>query len=273
MPHATTDARISPQDVEQFKKDGYLLFNKPVLEQAKFDRLKAHFEQLLEQWLADPRSQSPEHMDTPHFLYPSLFEYAFDDRILDLVEPILGPDLALFSSHFICKPAAVGKRVPWHEDSAYWRGRLDPMHVVTVWLAIDPSTPENGNMRVIPGTHSNGYSSYDAVDGPAVFGTEIRRGSFRETDAVDCTLAPNECSLHDARIIHGSAANTGTMRRCGWTLRFISTHTRFVPQTDFDGFQIYLARGKDHAGNTYGDPTQVNQAFIDAHPEGFPKGH
>ena len=108
--------------------------------------------------------RSPEHMDVPHFIHPSLFEWLFDDRVLDLVEPIIGPDIALFSSHFICKPAGTGKRVPWHEDSAYWGNALEPMKVVTVWLAIDPSTTANGCMYVVPRSHDDGYSEYEPVD-------------------------------------------------------------------------------------------------------------
>ena len=54
---------------------------------------------------------------------------------------------------FIAKPKGDGKAVPWHTDGAYWRKRLVPMNVITLWLAVDDSTPENGCMRVIPGTH------------------------------------------------------------------------------------------------------------------------
>jgi len=43
----------------------------------------------------------------------------------------------LWSSHFISKPPGDGKRVPWHEDSAYWAPRLSEQEVLTVWLAID----------------------------------------------------------------------------------------------------------------------------------------
>jgi hypothetical protein len=270
---AAARPRLSSEQVHAFRRDGYLLHQKPVLEPSRFERLRAHFEELLEAWLADPRMRSPEHMDVPHFMHPSLFEWLFDDDVLDLVEPILGPDIALFSSHFICKPAGVGKRVPWHEDSAYWKGRLDPMEVVTVWLAIDPSTPANGCMRVIPGTHANGFSEYDPVNGPAVFNTEIKQGVFDESKAVDCVLRPNECSLHDGRMIHGSAANTGTMRRCGYTMRYISTRVKHIGGGPDDPFQIYLARGKDHAGNHYGDPSKPNTAWLDAHKDGFPAGH
>jgi ectoine hydroxylase-related dioxygenase (phytanoyl-CoA dioxygenase family) len=148
--------------------------------------------------------------------------------VLDLVESLIGPDIVLFSSHFICKPPAVGKRVPWHEDSAYWRGRIDPMEVVTVWLAIEPSTPANGCMQVVPRSHANGFSEYQDVANPSqqVFGTEIKPGQFDESKAVDCVLRPNECSMHDGRMIHGSAANTGTQRRCGYTMRYMPATVR-----------------------------------------------
>jgi len=47
-------------------------------------------------------------MDVPHFVDTKLFEWLFSDEVLDLVEPIIGPDIALFSSHFICKPKGMG---------------------------------------------------------------------------------------------------------------------------------------------------------------------
>lgn len=272
-----SEPRLTPEQVNHYYEQGYLLVNEPVFSPEKFAGLAAHFETMLAQWVDDPRMRSPEHMDVPHFLDPTLFQWLFDDDVLALVEPILGPDIALFSSHFICKPAGVGKRVPWHEDSGYWKKRLDPMQVVTVWLAVDPSTPQNGCMRIIPGTHNSGnrgYSNYNRVsdENQSVFDTEIAAGSFDESQAVDCILQPNHASLHDGRLIHGSNANTGTIRRCGYTMRFISAATKYVADPD-DTFQIYLAKGQDKAGNTYGDPTKPNTAWMEQHKDGFPAGH
>jgi len=248
--------RLTPQQVKFYEEQGYLLFDQPVFEAAKFNRLADHFEGLLVRWrelAGDERS--PEHMDTPHFYDTALFDWLFDDQVLDIVESIIGPDIALFSSHFICKPPGVGKRVPWHEDSSYWRGRLDPMEVVTIWLAVDPSSPANGCMRVIPGTHVNGFSEYEAVKDPnkQVFGSEIKPDQFDESSAVDMVLKPNQCSLHHGKLIHGSAPNQGAMRRCGYTMRYMPTTVKHTGRDDMR-FQIYLARGKDRAGNTYGDP-------------------
>lgn len=265
--------RLTPEQQQQYKQQGYLLYNQPVLPAEKFSRLESHVQSLIDQWTTWSK-KSTEHMDVPHFADPKLFEWLMADEVLDLIEPLIGPDIALFSSHLICKPPKVGKRVPWHEDSAYWNKRLQPMEVVTVWLAMDPSTTDNGCMRIIPGSHTNGFSQYANVDQPdrQVFGTEIVKGSFDESKAIDCVLQPNQASLHHAKIIHGSHANTGQMRRCGYTMRYMPTTVKYV-RTDNDPFQIYLARGKDHAGNTYGDPTQVNQNWLDQYPEGWPSGH
>jgi hypothetical protein len=244
--------RLSPEQIKAYNTEGYVILREPVFSPQKFARLKSSFEDIL----ADlPEGFSPELMDVPHYTFPQLYEWLFSDEIMALVQPFLGEDIALFSSHFISKPGFTGKRVPWHEDSSYWRGWLEPMEVVTVWLAIDPSTCENGCMLVIPRTQGNGYSDYEPVAEPnqSVFPTEIIRPQRDESRAVPVELQPNQCSLHDGRLQHASPANTSPMRRCGYTMRYISTHTRFL-QEKVPFQKIFLARGRDYAGNEYGDP-------------------
>jgi hypothetical protein len=249
---------LSPEEVSRFRAEGYLVVKRPVLPQDRFASLRAYFERVLAEL---PAGERPESMDVPHFMHPKLLEWAFEPSILGLVEPILGPDLALFSTHFICKPRGNGKRVPWHEDSAYWKGQIEPMEVCTVWLAIDPSTRLNGCMMVIPGTHSAGragFSDYGPVDTQAaVFSTEILEQQRDDSRRVYIELQPNECSLHDARIQHGSEPNTSSIRRCGWTLRFCSTRVTFNQERFGGGHQVYLAKGRDLGGNAYADPTRA----------------
>jgi ectoine hydroxylase-related dioxygenase (phytanoyl-CoA dioxygenase family) len=250
----TTHApRLNDQEVATFRREGYLLPQQQVLPAEKFQGLKTYFETMLDEL---PPEVRPESMDVPHFTHPELFRWLFADEVLDLVEPIIGPDIALFSSHFICKPKGNGKRVPWHEDSHYWRHMISPMEVVTIWLAIDPSTKENGCMWIIPRTHDNGFSDYDKVDlEKNVFPTEIKASQRDTSKAVPCELQANEASLHDGRIMHGSEANTSALRRCGYTMRYMSTRVRFNHETSIH-HQVYLARGRDHAGNVYADPTK-----------------
>jgi ectoine hydroxylase-related dioxygenase (phytanoyl-CoA dioxygenase family) len=258
---------MEPAQVAFFRQYGYLLYRQPVLPWPKFDALKQHFEAKLRVWEATS-SKSPEYMDVPHFTDVKLFDWLFAEEVLDIVESLIGPDIALWSSHFICKPAGTGKRVPWHEDSAYWGTAVEPMEVVTLWLAIDRSTPENGCMRVIPNTQHGGYSEYESVDNPEqnVFDREIRRGCVDESRAVDCVLEPNQCSFHHARTIHGSNPNTSALRRCGYTMRYFPATAKFDAERRNRGnnnwlHQIYLARGRDRVGNAYGDPTRAHEAW------------
>jgi ectoine hydroxylase-related dioxygenase (phytanoyl-CoA dioxygenase family) len=266
-------ARLTPEQVAAYHRDGYLLPGMSILPDPDFQQLCQLFERLLAQWTS--QGGRPEAMDTPHFYFPELMQFLLHPAVLDLVEPVLGPDIALFSSHFICKPAGDGRRVPWHEDSAYWRHQLDPMEVVTVWLALDESHLANGCLQVIPGSHHGGYSTYRPVsDGPAVFASEIVPEQCAAASAVPCLLKPNQASLHHARTIHGSAANLSAQRRCGYTMRYVSTRSRFDQAGSHLGLhQIYLARGQDRAGNRYADPAQPHQAWIERFGVFCPKGH
>jgi hypothetical protein len=242
----------SMSPMECFRRDGYIVHRAPVLAPASFRALAARFESLAERRAPGVRL---EDMDVPHFEAPALFEWLLSDAVLDLVEPMLGPDIALFSSHFLCKPPGTGRRVPWHEDSWYWKHMLDPARVVTVWLAIDPSHAGNGAMKVIPATHDGQERAYVAVDtADNVFASELHPKHLDERRAVTLELLPNEASLHDARLIHGSDANRSNARRCGYTMRYMSTRTRFRHETCGEWHQIYLCRGRDRAGNVYADP-------------------
>jgi hypothetical protein len=271
MSTTLAEPRLSSADLAFYAREGYLLPSQPVLPDEDFRALHTTFDRLLADWVAG--GGRPEAMDTPHLYHPELFRWLFHPAVLDLVEPITGPDILLFSSHFICKPAGDGRRVPWHEDSAYWRGQWDPMEVVTVWLALDHADPENGCMNVVPRTHHHGYSEYADLSERAVFHNEIKAGTFDASKAVPCVRAPNHASLHHAKLIHGSGTNTSTRRRCGYTMRYIRADAKFLRGQDDDLFAVYQARGRNLAGNRLGDPTKPHRPWVEKFGKNPPKGH
>jgi phytanoyl-CoA hydroxylase len=150
-----------------------------------------------------------------------------DDRLLDIAEQFIGPNIALFASHYISKPPFDGRPVLWHQDGSYWP--LAPMDVVTLWLAVDDSTPENGCMRVIPRTqHLDFMEMKRRTDVQSVLGSGIDDDLVDETKAVDCILPKGGVSVHHPNLIHGSNANHSPHRRCGLTIRYIPTGTRIL---------------------------------------------
>lgn len=242
--------RLTDPEVQFYQQNGYLLYHKPVLSEAKFARLKDLFEELAVKAQADGKRL--DELDVPHFLEPRLFEFLLDDEVLDLVEPLIGSDIGLWSSHFIAKEPHTGRATPWHEDTAYWNGRFDRMdQIVTVWLALDATDRENGCMRVVPGTHSHGYSDYEAVDKESnTFSSQIKPDQVNDSQAVYFELAPNQCSLHDGRIIHGAEANTSPRRRAGYTMRYFSQHMKLnLDHPSNRRHKIWHARGRNVANN------------------------
>jgi ectoine hydroxylase-related dioxygenase (phytanoyl-CoA dioxygenase family) len=114
-----------------------------------------------------------------------------------------------------------------------------------------PSNRENGCMRVIPGSHElGGFSQYRPVDTTVqTFHAEVV--DVDESKAVDFELERGQCSLHDGRIIHGAKANTSPLRRTGYTMRYFPASVKVMPVEQNAGWKVWLARGKDTAGNTY----------------------
>ncbi|MFD1314887.1 phytanoyl-CoA dioxygenase family protein [Namhaeicola litoreus] len=238
---------LSAKEITFYKEQGYLLPKEPLFSEEKQIALSAIFEE----HLAAKGEKLSDELDTPHFRDHRLFDFLLAPEVLKVVEDIIGPNIGLWSSHFISKEPGKGRRTPWHEDSAYWKGKFDQLDkIVTIWLAIDDSTLENGCMGVVPGTHTNGFSEYETVqkDDNSTFQTEIKKGTFKQEDVVWFELKKGHYSLHDARIIHGANANTSPNRRCGYTMRYFSLDMKFNEELN-PGHLIYYAQGENLAKN------------------------
>ena len=236
--------------VVAYERDGYFLSHAQVFAPDRLARLTELFE---EHAAALKNGQRTDELDVPHFTDSRLLDFLLADEVLDVVQPFIGPNIGLWSSHFISKEPRVGRATPWHEDSSYRNGRADTMTgIITVWLALDKATEENGCMRVIPGSHlAGGFSDYERVDRATnLFASQIKPEQIDESKAVAFELERGECSLHDARLIHGARPNTSNTRRCGYTMRYFSTAIHFYPEKNTH-HKLWLARGKDLGNNRY----------------------
>lgn len=161
---------------------------------------------------------------------PFMWRLAGDDRLLDIAAQFIGNDMALFAAHYIAKPPKTGQKVLWHQDGSYWP--LEPMEVVTLWLAATDSKVANGCMRVIPQTQHTQLATWDELkkhdDGDNVLGSGLDPRNIDEAKAVDVELNAGDVSIHHPNIIHGSNENTSEHWRIGLTLRYIPTTTKVL---------------------------------------------
>lgn len=190
----------------------------------------------------------------------TFLNYARIPAIVDMVEQVLGPDFALWNSSFFAKPAFKGRKTPWHQDGEYWPIR--PIATCTVWIAVDPSTRENGCLRIIRGSHKEKrlfpHARNDATN--LTLNQELDPAEYNEKDAVDLVLDCGQISLHDVFLIHGSEANTSPNPRRGMTLRYMPTTSVFDRdladrqmaaknlKTGHSQRTLFLMRGGDKSG-------------------------
>lgn len=181
-----------------------------------------------------------------HLLFTWFSELIRDPRILDVVESIVGPDILVWQTTLFVKEAHDESFVSWHQDSTYW-GLSEP-EVVTAWVALSPSTPESGCVRVIPGTHlldQVPHVETHAAKNLLTRGQEVAV-DVDERQAVAMPLRPGEMSLHHIRTFHSSEPNRSGDRRIGFAIRYIPARIR---QLDVQGDSATLVRGHDRHGH------------------------
>jgi len=228
----------------QYEREGYAIA-RGVLDEELIEEARAHIAWLMEK---NPGLRPEQLGHTLMADDPFWVRLVGDDRLLDVAQQFVGPDIALFASHYIAKPPGDGQPVLWHQDGSYWP--LEPMQVVTLWLALDDSTPANGCMRVLPGTqHLDLQKMQRRTDVANVLGSGIEEALVDESSALDLCLCAGDVSIHHPNLIHGSNANTSDRWRRGLTIRYIPTTTR-ITQPEWPS--AFLLRGQAVPGiNAY----------------------
>lgn len=175
-----------------------------------------------------------------------VYRIVSQSNVLDAIESVLGPNIIVWSSQWFPKMPGDKTYVSWHQDATYWG--LHPPNVTTAWIALSESCPENGCMRVIPGTHKGPLlpqvETY-ARDNVLSRGQEIAV-KVDESRAVDLVLRPGEMSLHHIGIVHGSNQNRSNKPRIGIAVRYIAPE---VVQEGTERQLVLLVRGKDDFGH------------------------
>ena len=246
-------------DVERYHRDGFLYPFTIFSSEAELRRLRSIFRRLR---ALLPAGMSTQEMKQWHDLDLELWQLGTNPRILDLLEPILGPDFYLWGSQFFSKDPGDEVVAGWHQDAAFWP--LTPHRTATVWLAFEDSDVENGAMQVIPGTHRAGILQHDGEhDEHDVLNMRLERGNFSRSDAVHLILRAGQISIHDDNIVHGSAPNRSDRLRCGLTLRYSASEVR-VDQAIWPTFRACMVRGTDsHGHNPPGQPpTDILREFV-----------
>ncbi len=176
-------------------------------------------------------------------------DHARKPALLTAVTSLLGPDIKLYGDQLFVKPPG-GIEKTYHQDSPYFK--IEPMALVTAWIALDDVTLDNGCMWVIPGSQRNGALDHsepwrvgDRLD------MRIPDSAIAKTAAVNgerpITMRAGGCSFHHSLILHRSGPNRTPHFRRGMATHYMTARSRWtgVPEDKPD---YPLLMGREYPG-------------------------
>lgn len=90
---------------------------------------------------------------------PGIMEFVKRPEFVALLAQFLGPDCDLYWNQSVYKAGGGTKQFPWHQDDGYTP--VTPSPYLTLWLAINDVTVENGSIWVLPGSHKKGLLPHE----------------------------------------------------------------------------------------------------------------
>jgi hypothetical protein len=159
-----------------------------------------------------------------NLLFDWVYGLAAQEATLDAVEDLIGPNIFNTNTVFRVKEPASGTSYGWHQDAA--RIEVEPCFVIA-YLAITASTPDNGGLRVVPGSHRSIRPFEVVVNSDGQAERKVARTlQVDESEAVDLTLAPGEATFFSGRLVHGSGPNRSRQRRIAILTDYTAAHAR-----------------------------------------------
>ncbi|MDE0700535.1 MAG: phytanoyl-CoA dioxygenase family protein [Acidimicrobiaceae bacterium] len=151
---------------------------------------------------------------SPHLVSRSnlLRQVAAEPRIASICVDLIGPDVNLYWDQAVYKKPEKPRRFPWHQDNGYTY--VEPQQYLTVWLALNDATIENGCPWVAPGVHRAGTLAHSYVD---PLGFEC----FEQFEAAEPAPVPaGGAAVFSSLTPHLTGPNTTTEVRKSYILQY-----------------------------------------------------
>ena len=177
------------------------------------------------------------HTDSPIWVGPAVFAMLRHQRLLDVIEDLIGPEI--YSNpvqHIRIKPPEthlpgvprdhhgrlagfdVGA-TPWHQDNGVVMPSADATDMLTVWLPLTRASLEYGCLEVVAGSHRQGLLHHC----PSSYGLYIPDSLLDSERMVSLPLERGDVIFMHRRTCHSSLPNTSGQVRISFDLRYNPT--------------------------------------------------
>lgn len=256
-PGAVRNDALSGEEILKFTENGFLRVGRVLsdekieqirLEIAKFRKTEQEIDLLdLSQWEVGEGGVPQEPGKTVSFLFnlwrtsPVYRTLIMDERFALWSSQVLGcRDVRVMEDNALSKDPLSGGELKWHQDFSYWP--LAQPNAVTLWIALDDVTLENGAMHMAVGSHLLGERL------PTVFGTGASYFKDRRPKSVMpivephsigldtevMTLSAGEATLHHSLTWHASGPNKTNNPRRAAVCRYVADGTIWLGERRYE---------------------------------------
>ena len=189
-------------------------------------------------------------LKNPVALHPIYDRMLRHNHILDSVAQLIGPNIRYDTSKLNMKSAGFGSPVEWHQDFAF-ASAVTNDDMLSVGLALDDMTQENGCLLFIPGSHKGPIYNHYQND---VFVGGITDPDFRPDNAVPIEVKAGGITIHHTCTLHASAPNLSGKSRRLLLLQYSAADTLSQrPVTDWAALDAAIVRGEQVREPRYTD--------------------
>ena len=235
--------KLMPQEVEQFRSEGYLNIDRRVIDDEHLAVLREHYDaqftqkrgtigEGLRNLAVIGESETDEDIDSAEEMLQIMEMWRLDEEfrkllyhepLLDIAESLVGADIQLFHDQALYKPAYHGGEVYWHQDNAYWQ--CNPPHLVSIWIALDDADEENGCMNVIPGSYLEGLAAHGRAESEKGKLPALLQVDADVDRAVPVPVEAGCAMVHHCMTLHQTNPNRSSRDRRAIVIHYMQTGT------------------------------------------------
>ena len=211
--------------------------------------------------------------ETPVCACPAAFRLLTKDRLLDVVEELVGPEITSNPIQHVRmklpERALTNRRdglsagVPFHQDQGVLLPEADDSDILTCWVAITDANESNGCLQVFPGSEHGRFLEHCPATRRRCKARPTRDPSsaYSLPRAKPLPMRAGSALFFNRLLVHGSGDNKTTDQ-----VR-ISLDLRYQPTGQANGrpmFPSFVARSKSDPGSELHDPATWRQMWYDA---------
>jgi hypothetical protein len=232
--------RVTPDEIRQFNEQGYLVLNGFLTEEemATIDPWFEHFVQGREPGMerdfcdmSQPYGTPIEEFRLVNAMLPGKYRSELVNNIYHQVAQSVADQLysgtaVMDYEQFLAKkPQKEAAEFAMHQDLGYWP-KTENTWTATFSLALSDSDLENGCLQVVPGTNREPELRSHKPKGGSRDESHTLVIESRPTDeVVYLPVKRGSVTIHDERIVHGSAGNTSPEWRKTYVMAFRDAET------------------------------------------------